>query len=817
LLRRCGYYAVPLHPVWVEEAVRRGTSRGGEAASRATHTHRGGSSVWYDSDLLTLLSAPATNDRGPRYMERALAAMHQAHSGSSPVMFAYGATDGLVGLFFQCEEEAEEFVIGPIAANYPNCSLTRIQQMDSCPPGWETWYADLTLTPELFPILRHAQFEDLLNGTFADPITGILRAVMPTSDVRGHVEIHIVPAIPKRQRMAVRVLRLLDREFFRHHPHLAEYYAEHSTRPWGWLRTWRLGLRARQSALPTHTSLDTSASRQHDREEDLQAAAMKIGGHLFETHIRLIAFAPSHAERLAVDRLRQLAGAFGTFTHSRLATFRVGRIRKGVPGLPVKQGSLLSHEEIATLFHPPTATVAAEGMLAAEFRELEPPTHFHGEEEKGTAILGRILFRGDTRMIGIDEDARRRHLYIVGSTGAGKSTLLLNLIHQDMSAGRGLTVLDVHGDLAQSVLGLVPKHRTNDVIVFDAASEHVVPFNPLACSDPGRVDQVTSGVVSAFKKLYDSWGPRLENLLRYSVFVAVEQQGTLLDMLKLLTDKGYRDSVVLRVSDEVVRSFWTQEFASWNTQYRTEAVSSVTNKLMPFLTSRQLRAIIAGTGKASLDLRRVMDEEKILIVNLSRGLLGQDNSTLLGSLLLTGIEQAALTRADLPEAERRDHYVYLDEFQSLTTPSTAIMLSEARKYRVCLTLSHQLTRQLDEATYHSVIGNCGTLLSFRVGLEDAELLAPAFSKHAGQLAAADLCNLPNYTAYVRLLVDEHPSRPFSLRTLPPGVTAADGDRSEIVRRTSQHRYASRIESTFPETFIRASDLRSSRVLVDSAT
>jgi type IV secretory pathway TraG/TraD family ATPase VirD4 len=358
-----------------------------------------------------------------------------------------------------------------------------------------------------------------------------------------------------------------------------------------------------------------------------------------------------------------------------------------------------------------------------------------------------------------------------------------------MLAGRGLTVVDVHGDLAEAVVRLVPKHRTNDTIVFEAASEHVIPFNPLACPDPSRVDQVTSGVVSAFKKLYDSWGPRLENLLRYAVFATVEQNGTLLDMLHLLTDKAFRDYVVLRVSDDVVRSFWTTEFASWNSQYRTEAVSSVTNKLMPFLTSRQLRAITSGSHKHSLDLRPVMDEERILIINLSRGRLGQDNSTLLGSLLLTSIEQAAMSRAEVPEHERRDHYLYLDEFQSLTTPSTAIMLSESRKYRLCLTLSHQLTRQLDPATYHAVIGNCGTLLSFRVGLEDGELLAPAFSKHPGQLTPADLCNLPNYTAYARLLIDGQPSRPFSFRTLPPESNNFDEERAETVRRTSRHRYA----------------------------
>jgi type IV secretory pathway TraG/TraD family ATPase VirD4 len=356
-----------------------------------------------------------------------------------------------------------------------------------------------------------------------------------------------------------------------------------------------------------------------------------------------------------------------------------------------------------------------------------------------------------------------------------------------MRAGRGVTVFDVHGDLADAVLRLVPKERTNDVIVFDAAGDAVVSFNPLACSDPARVDQVTSGVVSAFRKMYDSWGPRLENLLRYAVFATVEQGGTLLSMLRLLTDEGYRDHVVPRIKDGVVRSFWMNEFASWNSQYRTEAVSSVTNKVMPFLTNRHLRAITASESSHSLNLRDVMDREQILVINLSRGRLGQDNATLLGSLLLTSLEQAALTRADLPEAERRDHHLYLDEFQSLTTPSTAIMLSESRKYRLCLTLSHQLTGQLDEATYQSVIGNCGTLIAFRVGSEDSALLAPAFSKSPNQLKPQDLTNLPNYTAYVRLLIDGTPSNPFSLSTLPPPEIGED--RREIVVRTSQRRHS----------------------------
>jgi hypothetical protein len=743
----------------------------------------------YPRAVLIQVTTPVTNDRGPRYMERALAAIHQVGRDAEPISLMFASVAGRVTLIARFSERNQQLVINPIAANYPNCSISPIGQIEEAPEGWREWPADLELSPELFPILRHAQFEDLLNGNFADPISGILRAVKPDDSVQCRIEIHIAPASPSRRRVALRAVRLLDREFFRVHHRLAEYYAEHITRPRGWIAAWLLGVLARESPHATRTTLDTSSSRQHDREEHVQAAADKIGGHLFETHIRLIAHARPENSHAAINRIHQMAGAFGAFTQSRLATFQLSPVRQGEPSPLPRRGFLMSHEEVATLFHPPTASAAAEKMQTNEFAELEPPPDFLSGEEADAVTIGRTLFRDSDRLIGIDADARRRHVYIVGSTGAGKSTLLLNLIRQDMHDGRGLTVIDVHGDLAEAAIRLVPKHRTNETVIFDASAENVVPFNPLACPDPSRVDQVTSGVVSAFKKLYDSWGPRLENLLRYTVFTTVEQGGTLLQMLQLLTDKAYRDQVVTRVSDDVVRSFWTNEFAAWNAQYRTEAVSSVTNKLMPFLTSRQLRAITSGSSKESLDLRRVMDEQQILIVNISRGRLGQDNATLLGSLLLTSIEQAAMTRAEIPEHERKDHYLYLDEFQSLTTPSTAIMLSESRKYRLCLTLSHQLTKQLDPDTYHSVIGNCGTILSFRVGLEDAELLAPALSKHPGQLTAADLCNLPNYTAYARLLIDGQPSRPFSLRTLPPDPSAFDADRAEIVQRTSERRFA----------------------------
>lgn len=721
-------------------------------------------------------------------MEKALASIHQAIPATGIVAFEFGEFDGRIGLFVSVADELLLIVTNPIIANYPQSAMTPAPENE--PPGdWLTWRVALALAPDLFPILRHSQFEDLANRSFADPIDGMLRAATSTSELHCRIQFSISRTPSRTRYRALDAVRRLNGPFLRHHHRIAHWYAEHITAPNVWPIAWITGRLVGAGEEVAHNRvLETSTSRLHEREDDLQAASDKLSGHLFDCRITLTVSGPENRRDEALDRLRVMAGAFGAFSQSRLATFHAGAMREKRNAQNPGPSFLLSHEELATLFHPPTASVQAERLQTTAFTELEPPAIFRSGDESGGVTLGRVRFRNDERRVGIDQESRRRHLYIVGATGAGKSTLLLNLIQSDMQAGRGLTVFDVHGDLAEAVTSLVPRHRTNDVIVFDAASENVIPFNPLACSDPARVDQVTSGVVSAFRKLFDSWGPRLENLLRYAVFATVEQGGTLLDLLRLLTDETIRERMVTRIQDDVVRSFWVNEFAGWNNQYRTEAVSSVTNKVMPFLTNRHLRSITSsGSSKASLNLRQVMDQEKILIINISRGRLGQDNATLLGSLLLTSLEQAAMTRAEIPEEHRRDHYLYLDEFQTLATPSTGIMLSESRKYRLCLALSHQLTRQLDEATWHSVLGNVGTMIAFRVGSEDAALLAPAFSKFPRQLQPQDLTNLPNYTAYTRLLIDGTPSAPFSMNTLPP--PASDEDRREIVLRTSERRHA----------------------------
>jgi hypothetical protein len=579
-------------------------------------------------------------------------------------------------------------------------------------------------------------------------------------------------------------VRRLDREFFRHRHRLAGYFARNYTRGHILGIAWLLGRLSLRTAASERRTLETTTSRVHEREEDLQAAADKVGSHLFETQIQLIVSAPAEERERAVERLQSLVGAFGAFTRSRLARFIASPVRRGTslrcPSF------LLSHEELATIWHPPVASSGTEKLKTTAFTEFEAPAILPNLDELGAVTLGRVRFRDDARLVGLDLEARRRHIYIVGKTGMGKTTLLQNMLVSDMRTGRGVGLIDPHGDLAESLVGLVPKHRTNDVILFNVGSpDHVLGFNPLACTDPSRIDLVTSSVVSALKKMHDSWGPRLEDTLRNAVFAIVEHGGNLLDVMRLLGEKAYRERTVIRIQDEVARSFWLNEFASWSDNYRTEAVAAIQNKVRPFLSNRIVRAILTAPG-AGLNLRKVMDDGKILIVNLSKGRIGEDNSNLLGAFLVSSIQQAAMTRSDLPEAERRDWTCYVDEFQNFQTGSFDSVLSEARKYRLNLVCVHQYLSQLSDTIANAIFGNVGSMVAFQVGTDDAVKLAEQFGQFPEQIGPENLTGLPKYTAFARLLIDGTPSQPFTIQTLPP-TPELDLGRAEIVRRVLQRR------------------------------
>lgn len=408
-------------------------------------------------------------------------------------------------------------------------------------------------------------------------------------------------------------------------------------------------------------------------------------------------------------------------------------------------------------------------------------------------ILGETNFRNVRRAFGIKVDDRRRHVYVVGKTGVGKTTFLENMVIQDIQNGQGLAVVDPHGDFASGMLDYIPPERINDVIYFDPSdAEYPVAFNVLETVGPDdprfaqEKNLVSSGLIGVFKKLWaDSWGPRLEYILRNSILALIDSPGnTLLGIMRVLVDKDFRKQIVENIRDPVVKSFWVDEFAQYNERFRSEAISPIQNKVGQFLSSSIIRNVV-GQPKSTINLREVMDEGKVFIMDLSKGKIGEDNAALLGAMMITKIQLAAMDRARMAEEERRDFYLYVDEFQNFATESFAAILSEARKYRLNITIAHQYITQMEEPVRDAVFGNVGTMASFRVGAFDAEFLEREYMPHFTQ---TDLVNLDKYNAYIRLMIDGTASKPFSMTTIPFGSLWSKYEERAKILRVSRERY-----------------------------
>ncbi len=403
------------------------------------------------------------------------------------------------------------------------------------------------------------------------------------------------------------------------------------------------------------------------------------------------------------------------------------------------------------------------------------------EPDNRVFVGHRHEWGGDTPF-GIDVAARRQHVYVIGQTGAGKSTLLRNLILQDIEDGRGVGLIDPHGDLAADILEEIPPHRTRDVVYFDPAARDPVSLNLFrAAGDNWHL--VASGIVSAFKKIWgSSWGPRLEYVLYATLAALLQCENTsLLGVSRMLHDEGYRAWVVRQVKDPMVRSFWENEFANYDRNFRQEVIGPIQNKVGQLFLAPALRNVLGQIG-TKVNFRFMMDHNRIFIANLSKGQIGEAHSSLLGSLLVTGFELAALSRADISAEERRDFFLYCDEFPHYATDSFASILSEARKYRLSLTLAHQYLGQLDEAIRGAVFGNVGTMLAFRVSEADASVLERQFGN---KFASGQFTGLDNFELCARLLHQE----PILAKSLPPISTSLR--RKRIVIRHSGQKYSAR--------------------------
>lgn len=764
-------------------------------------------------------------ERGPLYMESALAALHSLRGSDSRIAFEVGLADNKVGFYAHATETAAALVESQIYAQYPETDIERLEKDPFMPRDGE-FVASLDFTlggPDIFPIKRHPQFDDLLSRINVDPLAAITSTLAryPLPGMRGHVQVIVQPLGGAFRRRALRFLPLLGKGLPSLSPGYANFFARVVlSRGWkrlayfplvilmGGFRSWPVlsrlqGLSSESAKPPADEEEGRISARSHDREDSVAGARDKVNRQLFLCNVRISVITHKSQRVAALQKLQEIASAFQQFTLPNSNGFASGKLREGdrIDRSFLTTPFILSTEEVATLWHVPTIHVQTTNLDRVISKKLEPPVNLPvpgvTDDDHKLTVLGASVFQGRRVVFGIRTDDRRRHIYIIGKTGMGKTTILENMIFSDIQSDRGIAVIDPHGDLINSALQFVPKHRTNDVVLFDPADRaYPLSFNILECANPDQRPLVCSGLMSVFTKLWpEAFSGRMEHILRNTLLALLENEGTsMLGILRMYADDAYRAKIVERVTDPLVKSFWESEYAGWTDKYRTEAVAAIQNKIGQLLSTPVIRNII-GQVHSSLDIRHAMDTGKIVLVNLSKGRIGEDTSAFLGSMLVTKFQIDAMSRADIAEKDRRDFFLYVDEFQNFATESFATILSEARKYRLSLTMANQYVSQLiigqgNTTLRDAVFGNVGSLISFQVGSDDAEVLSLQFEE---MLTPKDILSLPKYHAYMRLMIDGITSKPFSVATLPPPKFAQDEGRVDILRDLSRERYAQKRE------------------------
>lgn len=530
-------------------------------------------------------------------------------------------------------------------------------------------------------------------------------------------------------------------------------------------------------ALWTPPTTDGKTAPRLTEYDQLRVRAAETKGEklAYETSLRIV-YRSNGSEAEAKLRLQSIASSYKQFN----TTYLNGFVQSRVTPLPVtdeyaarklaRKSYVMNIEEVATLYHLPHTNVETPYILWAKAQTAEPPANLPlvtTEYRQDISPIAATNFRGHNTAFGLPRSDRGRHLYILGQTGVGKSGLLELLTISDVYSPYGFAVIDPHGDYAQNILKRIPEHRIKDVVYFNAAdTDFPIAFNPLEVYDQRLKTHTCSELIGVLKRLFDSWGPRLEYILRYSILALLDYpDATMLDITRILTDKKFRTHALTYVSDPVVRNFWHVEFASWNDKFAAEAVAPVLNKIGAFTANPLVRNII-GQPKSSFNIRELMDQRKILIVNLSRGLVGEDNASLLGALIVTKMQMAAMSRADIDVNERAPFYLYVDEFQNFATDSFATILSEARKYGLYLTVANQYTAQMVQEVKDAVFGNVGSIIAFRMSADDARTMLRYFEPKFSEF---DMIHAHNRHCIISMTIDGEKSTAFSAITLdlPP--------------------------------------------------
>ena len=752
--------------------------------------------------ILLEILVPKNNEKGPLAAESMFASMHgifqEAIESQEKLSFEIASKGKFIIFYAHIPAHLKDFIEGQIYSQYPTVEISEVKDYASVvmrdPNQKAIVGTELKLNKDyVFPIKTFLNFEvDPLSS-----ITGMLSKIEEGEQL--WIQIIVQPIADDWQDRGVKYVKSVKETG--KGPESLEFKKELKK------RLSSLSKDLAQSAKGVFASSSDSASKDSGGKDivlpgPVEAALSGINEKItklgFLTTIRIVCI--SNDEELSKNKLNGLVGAFKQFNTVNLNGFGIKEILSGQEILEEYilrktnvNAFVLNIEELASIYHLPNISVETPLISWAGSKKSEPPSNLpiKSEGEKNIVPIGETNFRNYRMQFGIKQKDRRLHIYTIGKTGTGKSTMLENMIIDDILSGRGVAVVDPHGDLIDHVLEFVPDSRIDDVVYFSPADrEYPVGFNLLENVDPDLKNVVASGVVGIFKKIFgESWGPRLEYILRNAVLSLLDYpDATMLEIIKILIDKSFRKKVLEYVKDPVLLDFWLNEYDKYDQKFRTEAVAPIQNKVGQFLSTTTIRNIV-GQPESTINLNNIMDERKILLIDLSIGKIGEDTAALLGSMMITKIQLSAMQRAHISEAERVDFYLYVDEFQNFATDSFATILSEARKYHLNLVMTNQYIAQMPEIVKEAIFGNVGTLISFRVGAGDSEALVKEFEPI---FDSNDLVNLANYNIYVKMAIDGVTSPAFSAVSLAPKKEGYH-NRDKIINRSREQYAKSREE------------------------
>jgi len=743
--------------------------------------------------VLITLEIPRANEKQELAAEQLFASLHgilrdrrelrMSGGLQEHVSFEIAAIDKLIRFYVWVPKHLQNFVEGQIYAQYPTVQIQTLEE-DYTSREFQhsvVYTSELTLTDnEMLPIKTFQNFE-------VDPLAGITATLGKLEESSEEVWIQVLtrPIADDWHKRASRFASSVKNGTanFDMVSGGGKYVLQALEALW----------RPPEPGGASATTPELS-ERDKTRISEIEKKSTKLG---YQVKIRIAYLGEN--QTIAKQRMQALVGTFKQFNSTNLngfkmtsASFRRDELDKYRARFFIDRGYILNIEELASVFHLPHTNVETPNIVWASNKTAEPPAKLpilNGDPAHDDTIsaFGLTNFRGINHQFGLYRSDRSRHVYIIGQTGAGKTGLLELFALSDVYHKHGYAIIDPHGDFAVNNMQFIPADRIDDVVYFNPAdTAFPLGFNPMEVYDPNMKNNISSEIIGVLKRMFgDSWGPRLEYILRYTILALLDHPNTtMLDITRMLTDKKFRKEVLATCTDSVVLNFWNIEFASWNEKFQAEAVAPVLNKVGAFTANPIIRNII-GQPKSTFNIREIMDDGKILIVNLSKGLIGEDNAGILGAFLVTKIQLAAMSRSDIPKIEdRRPFYLYVDEFQNFATDSFATILSEARKYGLNLTVANQYVSQMQDTVRDAVFGNVGTMVTFRVSADDAPLLSKQFEP---QFEPTDLLQMHNRNFIINMVIKGEKSPAFSATTLtiPPSQT----DYMQHIVDSSRRKYA----------------------------